>query len=326
MCGLHSHPFRNLKNSLRNRERGPASVETLGASPILAGGATRCAGREAASVGSGQDASSQGRPRSKRHAVLPAVRVHFPLFLPIHQVVMVLHGHERCPTIHRRDHLKLDELPGEHRRSPQVKGLARFDHFVKRFERFLDRHVRQAANAMRMAMDDKEIDVVQTEALEAGVHSLQNMLARQPGFVRVQTHGVGHLGRDDILLPRKQLPKQRSHDFLRSALAVHIGGVEEEQAVIQCHLEHVPRLVRTQGPVALMPRSGLAKIHGPQAEPGDHHATVVAEGNGIKHRGSPALKARTRNGSQGSHACRSLSLGPILAGRRYSGSWLQLAE
>ena len=94
-----------------------------------------------------------------------AERVHLAFLFAVHQVVVVLHRHERRPAAHplRVEHAR--ELPGEHARGADVARLARLDDVVQRLERFLDRRVRiEPVNLI-------EVDVVGLEPPSASRRS-----------------------------------------------------------------------------------------------------------------------------------------------------------
>jgi len=96
---------------------------------------------------------------------------HLALLLAIEQVVVVLHADELRPTVEFGGVLRLAELPGPHRRRPDVANLARLDHVVQGLHRLLDRSV------MVEPVDLVEVDVVGAQPAQAVVDLGHDRLA-----------------------------------------------------------------------------------------------------------------------------------------------------
>ena len=105
---------------------------------------------------------------------------------------MVLHGDKACPAMTLGGHLQLGELPSEHRGPTEVKRLAGLYHIMQRLHSFLNGRQGKALMkaAVRMAVNDQLVQIVEAEALQTGVHALHHMFSRQSPLIDVRTHGA----------------------------------------------------------------------------------------------------------------------------------------
>ena len=128
--------------------------------------------------------------------------------------------------------------------------------------RLLDRNgCAPPGTPVRVAVDDQLVDIVEAKALEAGVHAFHHVLAREPALVRVRAHVPGDLGRDHILIARRQLAQEATDNLLAGPQTIDIGAIEIEEAVLEGRLEDRSGLVDRECPIGLMAASRLAEIH-----------------------------------------------------------------
>ena len=179
---------------------------------------------------------------------------------------MVLHRDELGPAVALRRHLEFDELPRVHGRGAQVERLAGLDDIVQGLHRLLDRRLDLAGDPVRVAVDDQLVDVVEAKTPEAAVHSLHDVLARQPALVRRPAHRHGHLGRKHVLVARQQFAQQRPDHPLAGADAVDVGAIEVEQAVLDRRFEDRARRIEIERPVALVTLPRFAEVHCSQTQ------------------------------------------------------------
>ena len=156
------------------------------------------------------------------------------------------------------------ELPGVHAGGADVARLARLHHVVERLERLLDRRLGVEA------MDLVEVDVVDAEAPQRAVDRVEDVLARQAAAVRV----VGAPGRTPWWRARPRRARAMSlqrpaHHLLAHAARVHVGGVEEVDAVLERALDEGAARRLVQHP---RPPGRRAVGHGAEAEPRDLQA------------------------------------------------------
>ncbi len=117
------------------------------------------------------------------------------------------------------------ELPGIHARRAEVERLAGFDDIVQRLAGLFDGRV------LVEAMDLVEVDVIDAEALEAGVDGGHDVLAREAAVVGRVAHGVEDLGGNHQLFAAGlELAQQLAGDALALAERVDVGGIEEVDA------------------------------------------------------------------------------------------------
>jgi len=87
---------------------------------------------------------------------------------------MILHRHKTRITVRLRSTEKLGELPGVHAGSADVERFALIHDLGQRFQRFFDR------GRAIIAMNLVQIDVVDTQTLQAGIDRMTNMLFDVP--------------------------------------------------------------------------------------------------------------------------------------------------
>jgi hypothetical protein len=95
---------------------------------------------------------------------------HFPLFLAVDEVVVVLHRDELVPAVLLGNILQRLELPGSHRASTNVSDPALLNNIVQSLHDLLP------GCASVQAMDLEYIDV-RAEPLHALLHRIEDMLA-----------------------------------------------------------------------------------------------------------------------------------------------------
>ena len=71
-----------------------------------------------------------------------------------------------------------------------------------------------------------------SQPAQAGVDSLDDVLARQAALVGSLPHRHGDLGLQHVLVPRQQLLEEAANHRLGGTSAVGVGTVEVEQAVV----------------------------------------------------------------------------------------------
>ena len=86
-------------------------------------------------------------------------------------------------------------------------------------------------------------------------------LRDRPPIVRPLGHRVEHLGRDHDLIARGELLQRAAEDLLADAARIHVGGVEEVDAVLERALDE-----RTAGGFVEHPRPPLRRAVGHRAE------------------------------------------------------------
>ena len=134
-----------------------------------------------------------------------------------------------------------------------------------------------------MAVDHELVDVVVAQALQARVHALDDVLARQPALVRAAAHRHRDLRRQHVFVAPREVLQESADHLLAGADPVDVGAVEVEEAVVQRRLEDRPRLVRAERPVALVAATGLAEVHGAETQRRDAQAAQATELNGFEH-------------------------------------------
>ncbi len=138
---------------------------------------------------------------------------------------MILHGGEagEAEFAGFREHLA--ELPGIHGRCADIESFALADDLIERFESFFD------GGFVIEAVDLIEIDVIGTEALQAVIDGVMDVLAGEAAGVGIVTHGVEDFGGDDDLIARRaELAQGAAGDLFTGAEGIHIGSVEEVDA------------------------------------------------------------------------------------------------
>ena len=209
------------------------------------------------------------KPRaSGLHGITPtpffaAERQHLALLLAIDQVVVVLHRHEPRPPVPIREVERLGELPGPHARRADVARLAGAHDVVERQERFLDRRLGIPA------MDLIEVHVVGPETAQRAVDGGHQVFPREPAIVRIVGHRVERLGGEDRMVARAEVLHRAAEDLFRDAERVHVGGIEEVDALLERPLEKRAAGLFSEHPAA---PGRIAVGHDAEAEPRDFQA------------------------------------------------------
>ncbi len=107
---------------------------------------------------------------------------------------MWLHGNETRPAVQICGEQSLGKLPGIHRRRADVAGFAGPHHVIQCFQRFFYRRV------IIPAVDLVQVDVICSQALEAGVDRAEDVFAREAAIVGAWAHLKIDLGGDHYLV------------------------------------------------------------------------------------------------------------------------------
>ena len=121
-----------------------------------------------------------------------------------------------------------------------------------------------------------EVHVVHAQPLQALVHRVEDVLAREPGPERTVPHAPHHLGRDHDLLARQSgecLAEQR----LGPAAHVDVGGVEQVDAELEGAAHDANRL----GVL------GVAAERGPRTERDLRDLETAVSERAVVHGGAP---------------------------------------
>ena len=162
---------------------------------------------------------------------------------------MALHARERGPAILLGDHLHVVQLVGVHLARAERAHLARAHQAVERLHGLLDRR------AVVKAMDDIEVEVVGSQALERAVDLAVDGLARETPLVEEDLAGKYHLLARDA-----ELPECAADVFLACAERVGIGRVDKVYAAIESVGDHLLGVLRSDRPLVKVGR-GLAEAH-----------------------------------------------------------------
>jgi hypothetical protein len=165
-----------------------------------------------------------------------------------HAVVLRIASPQRVLGLERSDRVRRVPAPQRVRRSlahPEVANLAGSDELAHRADGVLDRHV--GVDAVLVV----EVDDVDTEPL-------QRRITRRPDVVRSAVHShagpvgaplVAELGGeyDVVATARDGL----ADELLVGERAVHVGGVQEAAAEVECSMDDLGRRVVVDGAVEL---------------------------------------------------------------------------
>src|SRR3984957_5497885 len=174
---------------------------------------------------SGKKSTRQRAPGNQPHTLLQTKRNHLPLFFPVDQVVVILHGHKPGQS-HQVGGLEhLEKLPCIHGRWADVECLSRTHDLVQSLERFFDRSVRIKT------VDLVKIDIVGLQTPQAVVYGVHDVLARETLLIRIASHGVEDLGGNDQFVPRWAIFLERaSGNLLADAQRIDIRSVKKVDA------------------------------------------------------------------------------------------------
>src|SRR5262245_30201104 len=127
------------------------------------------------------------------------------------------------------DYVDLYQFHAPDAETPIEESLRAFEDLVRmgkahevleRTQRFLDRRLRVGG------VELVEVDVVEPQPLQAGIHRVEDVLARQTAPQRALAHATHALrGHDD--LAARQVTDRGAERPLRPALHVHVRGVEQ---------------------------------------------------------------------------------------------------
>ena len=122
-------------------------------------------------------------------------------------------------------------------------------------------------------MDLVQVDVVEPEPLERRVDRGEDVLAPEPAPVLAGHRLAVHLRRDDVLLARaEQLAEHPPGEHLALAAVVDVGGVEEDDAALDCAPDDRLGLVLAERPGPLL---AGAEAHHPEADTRDAQARAA---------------------------------------------------
>ncbi|MCY1199020.1 hypothetical protein D9M72_104140 [compost metagenome] len=204
-----------------------------------------------------EEAAGERAPRQQGYTGVLAQGIHFALFFPVQEVVVVLHADEPGPAIFLRHLLGLRKLPRPHAAGAEIADLAGLDHIMQGLHRFLDRRLRV------VTVDLVQVYVVGTQALQRSVDRMENAFTAQAIPVR-PAHERGHLdalvGNIDRLVdlgsdhgffasaPRKHLFEELAGQDLRHAARIGVAGVEEIDAKVDRAFDQRPGCVFIHDP------------------------------------------------------------------------------
>ena len=123
------------------------------------------AGRQADSECPSRPAAAKESTRAvsythlERYIQLPADRNQFPRILPIQQIVVILHGNERCPSMISGHQLHIVKLIAVHGRCPDRTDLPGYHQIIQRFHGLLD------GRLIIKAMDDIQVQIIRAQTL-----------------------------------------------------------------------------------------------------------------------------------------------------------------
>ena len=176
--------------------------------------------------------------RYQSNARLVAELVHLPLFLPIQQIVVILHAHELRPPIPLRAKLHHGELVCPHRACANVPDFSALHQIMQCAHSLLNWDI--CIEAMYL----QQVEVWSIEAREGGIDGGEDGLARQSGLVHVVfalldllrvvdgadtglfADGAIALGKNEELVPGDVvLLDGFANDLLGEAVRVDVGRV-----------------------------------------------------------------------------------------------------
>ena len=129
------------------------------------------------------------------------------------------------------------------------------------------------------AVDLVEIDIIGSEAAEAVIDGMHDVLARKPALVGIVAHRVEHLGGDDHAVARgSEILERAPQNFLAHAQRIHVGGIEKVDSQFQRALDKRPALRLLQNPLA-----PLLRAVGHRAQADARHLEPCRSKSGILH-------------------------------------------
>ena len=186
--------------------------------------------RVVAAVFAGQEATGQRAPDQDADVVVLGERLELVLEASAHEAVVHLRGHVSLESQALLHHERGGRLPGHEVGQPDVADLSLTHEVVQRPQGLLERGV--AVPSVHLV----QVDVVGLEATQTAFHLAQDVHAGGAAPIEVAAHGQPDLrGQHDVLPDALQGVAQES---LALAEAVHVGGVDQVDAVVQGHLHH----------------------------------------------------------------------------------------
>ena len=177
---------------------------------------------------------------------------------------MKLHRDEARQAMLLSNIQRLLKLPGEHGGCTDVVGLAGLDHVMQRFHRLLD------GGFVVPTMDLVEVHVINLKPFQTVVDLAQDRLARQPGAIRPFAHFAMYLGRNDDLIPLREVLQSTAEVLLTRPNGVDIGGIEEIDPQLEGFLDDRPAVFLVEHSF-VNPTSRIPEPHATEADARDLH-------------------------------------------------------
>ena len=199
----------------------------------------------------------QRRIRNAGDAVLLTYGDKFAFILPVHQVVVVLHGGKKSPAIPLGANLHVMELIAVHGRCADGTHLSGFHQRIQRLHGLLDgRTVVKAVNLI-------QVQIICTQATERSVNLAENGLAGKLALIEKHLGGNHNFvtGNADIL-------QRTSKILFAGPERIDVGGVEEIDTQVDGVCHHSLSVFRAQGPLMKIFR-GFSVGHAAYADAGN---------------------------------------------------------
>ncbi len=209
-------------------------------------------------------------PRDDADAFLGRQREVLALDRPDEQVVLRLERHESAPPVPVGERQRLHQPVRPEVRRPDVKHLPGAHEVVERAKGLLERRPEV------LGVDLVQIDVVGTEAAEARVARLADVLARRAPVVRARAGRHRALRREHDRRP--PAGHRLAADLLGDRAAVRVRRVDEVAAGVEEAIDQPERLGLVAAPV------GHAEGHGAEAEVRDAEAAPAEGADAHVHR------------------------------------------
>ena len=178
---------------------------------------------------------------------------------------MVLHAHKARQAVQVGHMLHLGELVGVHAAGPDVAHQSCADQIMESLHGFQDGGVRvEAVNLV-------QVDVVGTQAFQAGPHPVHDVRPAQTPVIRAAAHRIVNFGGDHHLFTPGKVAHGAAQNLLARAQRVHVSGVKEIDAHIERRADKWPALVLGQHPVAPL---WIAVGHGSKRDARDFQAGI----------------------------------------------------
>ena len=176
-----------------------------------------------------EQAAGDRAPHEDAEALVDRDRDQLVLGLAGLQRVVDLLGDEALELVALRDPERLHDVPGRVVRAADVADLALADEGVQRLEGLLERG--HAVPAVELV----EVDVLHVETAQAVLDALDDVLARRAGVVGPVAHREAALGREEQVVA--VVLRRLADDLLGHARRVHVGGVDEVDAVVDAQVD-----------------------------------------------------------------------------------------